>query len=106
MPRGLPISTFVDITTDIQAGGVLRTEFGTGLLITIDDALPAGGPGKAQVFNDRQGVQEVTGAGDALDDAAAWFSRSGGKIALDWPVGHGLTSRPRSAAAPRLQYRP
>ena len=74
MPRGLPISTFVDVSTAIQAGGVLRTEFGTGLLVTTDDALPAGGSAKAQVFRDIDAVNAVFDAGDAFDGASVWFS--------------------------------
>ena len=79
MARGLPISTYVDITTAIQAGGVLRDVFGTGLLVTTDDALPAGGADKAQIFRDIEGVNAVLGAGDALDDATVWFSQAGAK---------------------------
>ena len=74
MARGLPISTFVDISTSVAAGGVLRTEFGTGLLVTTDDAIAAGGPDKAQLFADTAGVNAVFDAGDALDAATVWFS--------------------------------
>ena len=74
MPRGLPISTFVDITTAIAAGGVLRTEFGTGLLITQDPAIAAGGPGKARVFGDIEGVNAAISAGAAQRAALIWFS--------------------------------
>ena len=77
MPRGLSISTYVDITTAIAAGGVLRTEFGTGLLITTDDAIPAGGPDKMQAFADRDGVNAAFDAGDALSGASIWFARAG-----------------------------
>ena len=41
--RGLPISTFVRISTQIAAGGVLRAEYGAGLLVTTEDGIPAGG---------------------------------------------------------------
>ena len=74
MPRGLPISTFVDISTAIAAGGVLRTQFGTGLLISTDASIAAGGTGKAQVFSDIDAVNAVFDAGEALDGAAVWFS--------------------------------
>ena len=74
MARGLPISTFVDISTSIAAGGVLRTEFGTGLLVTTDSAIAAGGPDKAQLFADIAGVNDVFDVGDALDAATVWFS--------------------------------
>ena len=74
MARGLPISTFVDISTAVAAGGVLRTQFGTGLLVTLDDAIPAGGTDKAQVFSDIEGVNNVFDAGDAMDAATIWFS--------------------------------
>ena len=74
MARGLPISTYVDISTSIAAGGVLRTQFGTGLLVTTDDALPAGGTNKSQVFRDIEGVNGVFDAGDAVDAATVWFS--------------------------------
>ena len=69
----LPVSTAVDISTSIRAGGVLRTQFGTGLLVTLDDALPAGGSNKAQVFADIESVNRVLSAGDALDAATVWF---------------------------------
>ena len=73
MPRGLPISTFVDITTSIAAGGVLRTEFGTGLLVTTDPTLAAGGSGKAAFFRDLNAVNDRFDAGDVIDDATVWF---------------------------------
>ena len=72
MPRGLPISTFVDISTAIAAGGVLRTEFGTGLLITTDDAIAAGGSGKAQVFSDIDAVNAV------FDAVKPWMEQRSG----------------------------
>ena len=70
---GLPISTYVNINTAIAAGGVLRTDFGTGLLVTVDDAIPAGGAGKVQRFRDLEAVQGVFAAGDVVDDSAVWF---------------------------------
>ena len=74
MPRGLPISTYVKIVTAIAAGGVLRTEFGTGLLITTDDTIAAGGTGKMLAFADIEGGNAVFDAGDVLDAMAVWFS--------------------------------
>ena len=79
MPSSLPISTYVDIATAIAAGGVLRTDFGTGLLITTDPALPAGGDLKSQVFRDRQQAAGLLDAGSALSAATVWFSREGAR---------------------------
>ena len=69
----LNVSTFVDITTRISAGGVPRGQFGRGLLVTVDDTLAAGGSGKVQVFADNNAVTD-TFSGDLADDAAVWFS--------------------------------
>ena len=69
----LNVSTFVDITTRISAGGVPRGQFGRGLLVTVDDTLAAGGSGKVQVFADNNAVSD-TFDGDVADDAAVWFS--------------------------------
>ena len=55
--RGLPISTFVRIATQIVAGGVLRTEYGAGLLVTTEDGIPAGGSGKIKGYADIEAVQ-------------------------------------------------
>ena len=79
MARGLPISTYVDIDTQISAGGVLRTEFGTGLLVTIDDTISAGGSGKARLFSDAEGVTDVFGSGQTLSDALIWFGQPSAK---------------------------
>ena len=79
MPSSLPISTYVEIATAIAAGGVLRTDFGTGLLITTDPALPAGGTLKSQVFRDRQQAAGLLDAGAALSAATVWFSREGSR---------------------------
>ena len=79
MARGLPISTYVDIDTQISAGGVLRTEFGTGLLVTVDGAISAGGSGKARLFSDAEGVTDVFGSGEVLSDALIWFGQSSAK---------------------------
>ena len=74
MARGLPISTFVDISVSIAAGGVLRTQFGTGLMVTEDATLPAGGSGKAKVYRDIEGVQADFDAAGVLGPATVWFS--------------------------------
>ena len=74
MPTGLPINTFVKINTQIAAGGVLRTEFGTGLIVTQDAAIAAGGSGKMRLFANFEAVNEALDAGAALDAGRAWFS--------------------------------
>ena len=72
--QSLPVSTLVDITTAITGGGAMRLAFGRGLLITTDDALSAGGSGKAQLFANINEVTKLFTAGDALDAATVWFS--------------------------------
>lgn len=79
MARGLPISTLVDINTEVAAGGVLRTQFGTGLLVVVDPAIPAGGPRKMEAYRDAEAVAAIFGSGSVLDDAQVWFARSGVK---------------------------
>ena len=71
---GLDISTVVDISTRIAAGGVPRLDFGQGLLITADDTLPAGGTGKARRYSGISEVNAAFDAGDLLDAATVWFS--------------------------------
>ena len=71
---GLPISTYVQINTAIAAGGVLRTQFGIGLLITTDSELSAGGNGKVELFRNNDAVQARFDDGTVRDDAAVWFS--------------------------------
>ena len=70
----LDISTFVDITTQVAAGGVPLERFGRGLLITTDDALSAGGSGKVQLYTTLNGFSGDFDAGDAMDAASVWFS--------------------------------
>ena len=72
--QSLPVSTFVDITTSIRAGGVPGLVFGRGLLITTDDSIAAGGSGKAQLFQNISGVVSRFGSGPALTAANVWFS--------------------------------
>ena len=76
MTTGLPISTVVDIRATIEAGGVLRQDFGLGLLLTVDDAISAGGEGKIGLYRDLESVTDVFGSGDVADDAAVWFGAS------------------------------
>lgn len=71
--RGLPISSFVKIATQIVAGGVLRTEWGAGLLVTTEDGIPAGGTGKIRRYADIEAVQVDFATGEALAAARVWF---------------------------------
>ena len=68
---GLPVSTFVDIRTQIESGGVSRLHFGRGLLITTYDALSAGGNGKAKLYLNPEADWDT---GDALNAATVCFS--------------------------------
>ena len=70
----LDISTLIRITTRISAGGVPRTAFGTGLLVSVDRSISAGGTGKARIFSSVAEVQEVYDAGAVVDAATVWFS--------------------------------
>lgn len=69
------IADFFRVTTQIQTGGLVSRIFGRGLMLTIDDSIAAGGPGKAQFFPDLDALMEVF-AGDSQPVAAArrWFS--------------------------------
>ena len=71
--RGLPISTFVKIATQIVAGGILRTEYGAGLLVTTEAGIPAGGVGKIRRYADIEAVQSDFATGEALAAARVWF---------------------------------
>ena len=71
--RGLPISTFVKIATSIAAGGVLRTDYGTGLLISTEDGIPAGGAGKIKGYADIEAVMADWTGGEALAASRVWF---------------------------------
>ena len=71
--RGLPISTFVKISTQIAAGGLLRTDYGTGLLVTTEDGIPAGGSGKIKAYADIEAVEADFSSGEALAAARVWF---------------------------------
>ena len=70
----IPVSEFFRVTTRIEVGGVVRAQFGRGLLLTTEDDLPAGGLGKAQYFTDNDAVREVFASGtEAAAAAAKWF---------------------------------
>ena len=69
----LDVSTFVQINTRVSAGGVPRPDFGRGLLVTVDDTLPAGGSGKIQAFADINGINTAFASGSPRSDAATWF---------------------------------
>ena len=71
--RGLPISTFIQISTQIAAGGVLRAEYGAGLLVTTEDGIPAGGSGKIKGYADIEAVEVDFASGEALAAARVWF---------------------------------
>ena len=70
----LPISTFIDVRTVIQTGGVARLPFGRGLLLTADANISAGGSTKALLFNSLAEAGDVLDSGDAMDAATVWFS--------------------------------
>ena len=70
----IPLSTVVDISTAITAGGTIRKNFGLGLILTTDDSIPAGGSGKAGIYANISAVAEVFDATtDPYKAAAAWF---------------------------------
>ena len=71
--RGLPVSTFIRLTTQIAAGGVLRAEYGAGLLVTTEDGIPAGGSGKIKGYADIEAVEVDFASGEALAAARVWF---------------------------------
>lgn len=73
MARGLDVNEIIDIQTQIQDGGTIRTEFGTGLLLTEDDSIPAGGSRKCQRFTSLAGVAEVFDSAQVEHDAGVWF---------------------------------
>ena len=78
MAQGLGLEEIIDISTTVQAGGTIRTEFGTGLLITRDNSLSAGGARKALYFRSSAAVKEAINSGAATNsqvehDADVWF---------------------------------
>ena len=70
----IDVGTLVRVTTRVAAGGVMRLPFGRGLLVTLDDALSAGGAGKARLYENIGALNDDFDAGDALDAAGVWFS--------------------------------
>ena len=70
----LNVSTLFRIRTIVEGGAGPRAVFGRGLLITLDNAIAAGGSGKVRLFERLADVQEVLSAGDGLDAATTWFS--------------------------------
>ena len=74
MAQGLGLDEIINITTTVQAGGTIRTEFGTGLLLTTSTAIPAGGPRKCQYFRNSAAVSSVFGSDpQVLNDSGVWF---------------------------------
>ena len=70
------ISTLIRIQTSIESGAVTRQRFGRGLLLTTDDLIPAGGTGKAVLFESLAEATDFFDAGsDALADATIWFAQ-------------------------------
>lgn len=68
------ISTVIDITTEIAAGGAPTRTFGRGLLVTESDRLSAGGDDKLRLFDTLAEAADFFASGsDTLADAAVWF---------------------------------
>ena len=73
----LPANSIVTINTAVASSGVVRREFGRGLLVTTDDALAAAGAGRVQVYADLASFRADFGStGDAYTEAAAWFGQN------------------------------
>ena len=74
MAQGLRIDEVIDISTTVQSGGTIRTEFGTGFLLTERGEIPAGGSGKCRYFRSLSEVTDVFGStGQIAHDAGVWF---------------------------------
>ena len=71
---GVPLSSIINVTTRIAAGGTPNQQHGKGLVITTDDSIAAGGPDKIQLFQTLAEAQKIFGSGSALDAATVWFS--------------------------------
>ena len=90
------------VRRQIAAGGVLRTAYGAGLLVTTEDGIPAGGPGKIQGLPrhrggaDRLRLRRGAGRGPRLVRR-----RQRAALALHRAVGDRLTCRRRCAAVRR-----
>jgi len=73
----LPISDIVTVNIRVAAGGVSRTDFGTGLFLTDDPGVDAGGPGKVRRFGSLEEVGAVfNGSTEPYRAAVAWFSQN------------------------------
>ena len=69
------VSALVEITTRVSAGGIPSGDFGRGLLLTVDDAISAGGAGKVRFFESIDDVIDVFGsASQVAANATVWFS--------------------------------
>ena len=73
MTQGLGLDEIINITTTVQSGGTIRSEFGTGLLMTEDDSIAAGGAGKCQYFRNLAAVSAVFDDAAVIHDAGVWF---------------------------------
>ena len=72
----LSIRGIVRVSATIAAGGVSRKDFGSGLFLTTDATLPAGGTGKVRSFDSLVDVGKVFGAStEPYLAATAWFSQ-------------------------------
>lgn len=70
------LSDIVRISSTIEAGGVARQDFGTGLLITTDDALAAGGASKVRRLASDKEARDLFSAGSTARSACeAWFKQ-------------------------------
>ena len=68
------LNRLIRVNTQIAVSDVPRLAFGRGLLVTIDEAIAAGGAGKVRLFDSAADAEDVLGAGDALDAVNVWFS--------------------------------
>lgn len=78
MAQGIGVEEIIDIQTEVQSGGSIRAEFGTGLLLTTNAAIPAGGSLKCQRFGSLSAVSDTFGVEGATvdieEDAKVWFA--------------------------------
>ena len=73
----LPANTIVTVNTAVASSGVVRREFGRGLLVTTASGLPGGGSGRVKVYADLAAFRADFGSsGAAHTEAAAWFGQS------------------------------
>ena len=72
-----PISSIVNVSASIEAGGVLFRTFGIGLFMTPDDTLNTTGDGRILLAQDMNAVASVFSSTSAPYKAAqAWFAQS------------------------------